>query len=101
MAKSYDIPPNTSEEEKAIGGVLTFAQFFWLLGGVLLGVGTYFVVYLVTRTQIISIPLTLIVACSGLPFAFRKKHEMKYYNYLITKRQFNKKTKKLINRRNV
>ena len=33
MARSYPIPPDTSEKEKAIGGVLTFAQFGWLVGG--------------------------------------------------------------------
>ena len=26
MSRNYDVPPDTSEKEKAIGGILTFVQ---------------------------------------------------------------------------
>lgn len=99
MARSYDTPPDTNEKEKPIGGILTFTQFFWLLGGAVLGIASYFLIYVFFRTQILAIPFALIITCSGIPFAFKKKHEMTLYTYLMTKRQFDKKTKKLINRR--
>jgi len=99
MAKVYRIPPDTSEQEKAIGGILTFIQFFWLLGGAVLGVMTYLLMYLIFRSHFIGIFFALIVASSGLPFAFYKKKEMTLFEYLKKKSKFKKKSKKLVNRR--
>ena len=99
MARAREIPPNTAEEEKAIGGVLTFVQFFWLLGGAVLGLLTYLLFYLITKIHIIAIPIGVIVGCVGLPFAFYKKKEMTFFQYLKRKNKFKKKSKKLINRR--
>ncbi|WP_368262755.1 PrgI family mobile element protein [Clostridium disporicum] len=99
MAKLYRIPPDTSEEEKAIGGILTFTQFFWLLGGGVLGVFSYLLMYLLVRSHFIGIFFAVIVASSGLPFAFYKKKEMTFFEYLKKKSKFKKKSKKLINRR--
>ena len=99
MAKIYDIPPNTSEEEKAIGGVLTFVQFFWLLGGAVLAVVTYLVLYLIFNDNIIPIPFAGIVGLTGVPFAFYKKKEMTLFEYIQRKATFKKKSKQLINRR--
>ena len=100
MGRNYEIPPSTSEEEKAIGGVLTFVQFFWLLGGAVLGVFGYMLIYLVVRIQILAIIPSIAIALSGVPFAFIKRHDMPLFTYLITKIKFDKKNKKLINRRN-
>lgn len=99
MAKVYRIPPDTSEQEKAIGGILTFIQFFWLLGGAVLGIMTYLLMYLMFRSHFVGIFFALIVASSGLPFAFYKKKEMTLFEYLKKKSKFKKKSKKLINRR--
>lgn len=100
MGRNYEIPPDTNEEEKAIGGVLTFVQFFWLLGGAVLGVFAYMLIYLVVRIQVLAIIPAVAVALSGVPFAFIRKHDMPLCTYLMTKRKFDKKNKKLINRRN-
>lgn len=100
MSMNYDIPPNTNEEEKAIGGVLTFIQFFWLLGGAVLGILIYICIFAIIKIQVISLLFGIIVALSGIPFAFVKKHQMPLFKYLVTKRKFDKKSKKLINRRN-
>ena len=97
----YDIPPNTNEEEKAIGGVLTFVQFFWLLGGAVLGILIYIGIYALIRVQVIAIPMGVISALSGIPFAFIKKHEMPLFKYITTKKKFEKKSKKLINKRSI
>lgn len=101
MRMDYDIPPNTNEEEKAIGGVLTFIQFFWLLGGAVFGIAIYMIIFSITRIQTISILLAIPSALSGLPFAFVKKHEMSLFTYFKRKKKFDKKTKQLINRRNL
>lgn len=99
MAKVYNIPPSTSEEEKPIGGVLTFIQFFWLLGGAVLAVLLYTITYLITNITFISAFLAIIALFSGIPFAFYKKKEMTLFTYLRRKGKFKKKIKKLINRR--
>lgn len=99
MARRYEIPSDTNEKEKAIGGVLTFVQFFWLLGGAIIGFFTYLFFMLITRNQIVSLFPGIIIALSGVPFAFIKKYKMPLGTYLITKRKFNKKTKQLIKRR--
>lgn len=99
MARRYEIPPNDNESEKPIGGVLTFVQFFWLLGGAVLGVLSYLGLFALTNLQIISIIPALAVCLSGVPFAFFKKYNMSLATYLITKKKFKKKSKQLINRR--
>lgn len=99
MARTYDVPPDTSEKEKAIGGILTFGQFGWLIGGVVLGLLVYLVVYTITQTAIIGGFFAVPVALTGVPFAFYKKYEMSLLKYLITKKKFESKTKELINKR--
>lgn len=106
MAREYFVPPNTNESEKAVGGVLTFSQFFWLLGGCVLGILVYLVVVLIVRIQLIGIIFGVPVALIGIPFAFGeyfpalKKYKMTFFTYLLRKRKFKKKTKIMINRRN-
>lgn len=99
MARRYEIPPNDKEAEKPIGGVLTFVQFFWLLGGAIIGLFSYLGLFAITRIQIISIIPALAMCLTGIPFAFYKKYNMPLATYLITKKKFEKKSKKLINRR--
>ena len=45
MAKTYEMPPDTSEKEKAIGGILTFVQFGWLVGGLVIGLLIFLLLY--------------------------------------------------------
>ena len=99
MARRYEIPPNDKEKEKSIGGVLTFVQFFWLLGGAIIAVFVYLSLFALTRVQIVAIIPAIACCLIGLPFAFFKKYNMPLATYLITKRKFDKKSKKLINRR--
>lgn len=99
MARIYDIPPNTKEEEKAIGGVITFIQFFWLLGSIVLGLCVYLLFYIFIKMPVVCAIPAIIVAMVGIPFAFVKKKEMTLFTYLKRKIKFKKKNKKLINRR--
>lgn len=96
--KAYNVPPDMNEKEKVIGGILTLNQFFWLIGGVGLGSVIFFVLF----KLIGSIPaaiIALLFACSGIPFALYKKKELTLFRYILLKRKFKKKQKKLPNKR--
>lgn len=101
MGRIYNVPADVREKEKIIGGILTMAQGMWLMGGFVLGLGAFAGVYVLTR----AVPLALIVglpnACLGMPFAFIKKNGVPLPTYLFRKYKFNKKSHKLINRREV
>lgn len=42
MARLYKVSADVSEKEKAIGGLITFAQGGWLALGLLLGTGFFY-----------------------------------------------------------
>lgn len=99
MARIYQVPPNTAEKEKAIGGILTFAQFGWLVMGLIIALIIFVIVMSLTGSKLIGI-----IACApflliGVPFAFYKKYEMSLYKYLMLKKTFDGKTKQLINKK--
>lgn len=96
--RNYEVPPDTSEKEKAIGGILTFGQFGWLLGGVVIALIVFTLLYLPTKSEVISIVFAFPFALLGVPFAFYKKYEMPLLKYLITKKKFNVKIKNLVNK---
>lgn len=97
--RSYTVPPDMKEKEKIIGGVININQFFWLLGGFVLGAVLFIVSFLITKSAIFSIILALIGAIASTPFAFYKKLDLPLYTYLKRKREFKNKTHKLINQR--
>lgn len=99
MARSYPIPPDTSEKEKAIGGILTFAQFGWLVGGFVIALLVFLLIKLLTNSTTISVICASPFVLLGTPFAFYTKYEMSYFQYLIKNKKFKKKTKKLINKK--
>lgn len=97
IMRSYIVPPNTNEKEKVIGGVLNINQFFWVLAGLLIGG----LVIILTHKILgqFSIVLGLVFASSGLPFVLYKKNDLTLFQYITLKRKFDKKVKKLPNRR--
>lgn len=100
MAQCYDIPPDTSEKEKAIGGILTFAQFGWLMGGFVIAILVFLGLNSIlgkTPAIICAIPFLF----TGAPFAFYTKYEMSLLKYIIEKNKFKKKNKRLINKKNI
>lgn len=99
MARSYQIPPDTSEKEKAIGGILTFAQFGWLLGGFVIALIVFLIVKLLTNVTFLCVICAFPFLLLGVPFAFYTKYEMSYFQYLLLNKQFKKKTKQLINKK--
>ena len=95
----YPVPPDTKEKEKVIGGLLTWTQFFWLLGGAVLGIMLFIIAYVTLSSKIVSILLLLIGFGSSLPFVFFKKHDLTLSKYLYYKHILKKQTGTLINRR--
>ena len=95
----YQVPPDTKDKEKVIGGLLNWIQFFWLLAGVVLAMLLAFIGYYFTKTIVISAILAVIGIGSSIPFALVKKLDMPLFTYLLRKRQLSKKSVQLINKR--
>lgn len=101
MSAIYNVPADTREKEKIIGGLLTIGQFAWIVCGFLLGLASLAGMYILTKSAYIAAPIGMMFACSGLPFAFAKKNGVPLPVYLVRKARFKKKTHKLINKRDL
>ncbi|WP_442638136.1 PrgI family protein [Rossellomorea marisflavi] len=97
--RMYQVPPDTREKEKVIGGLFDWNQFFWFLAGAGIGIGLFFIVITVTGLPILAGILGLIGISTTLPFVFVKKKDLTLYQYLTFKRKLKKQTGHLINRR--
>jgi hypothetical protein len=95
----YQVPPDTKEKEKVIGGMLNWTQFFWLLAGFVFALMLVFLTYLVTKSIILCAVIFLIGFGFSVPFALVRKLDMPLFTYLSRKRSMQKKTKNLINKR--
>lgn len=95
----YQVPPDTKEKEKVIGGLLNWVQFFWLLAGFVLALILAFIAYTLFESVIISIVMALIGFGTSVPFALVKRMDMPLFTYLRRKHLLKKKTKNLINMR--
>ena len=95
----YTVPPSTAEKEKAIGGILTFSQFGWLIMGVIICLIIFAIVFLCTQSKMFGIICGGPFLLTGVPFAFFKKYEMTLYKYLTLNKVFKNKTKRLINKK--
>lgn len=93
--RSYTVPPDINEKEKIIGGILNINQFFWLLGGFILGA----VMFIITFPLLGKFSLVIggIFALTGVPFVIIKPKGLTLYEYLKRKQKFKKKTKHLPN----
>lgn len=98
MSRMYRVPPDTRVKEKVIGGVLTLAQAGWIAMGLVLGLLVFVLTFYVLGGALALI-LAFFFSLTGLPFAFYKKEQLTLYQYLKYKRQFEKKTKYLPNKR--
>lgn len=97
MASFYKVSADTSEKEKAVGGILTFGQAGWLVLGILICAIIFislanFIPPLVAL--IIAIPPGTIFGCL---FAFYKKEQLPLSTYLIFQHNFKKKSQYMIN----
>ena len=95
----YQVPPDTKEKEKVIGGLFDWGQFFWFLTGAGIGIMVFTVVLSVTGVPILAGILGLIGILTTFPFVFVKKKELTLFKYLYYKRKLKKQNGRLINRR--
>lgn len=93
--RNYVVPPDINEKEKVIGGVLNINQFFWLLGGFVLG-AVVFVVFFPVFGKF-SLALGGLFSLTGVPFVVIKPKDLTLFEYLKRKQKFKKKNKKLPN----
>lgn len=97
MARLYRISADTSEKEKAVGGVLTFGQAGWLVLGLII-----FAAVFVGLSRVIPAVLAFIIGLVpglgiALPFAFFKKGELTLVQYLGWRMKFERKNRNMIN----
>lgn len=88
-----------NEKEKVIGGILNINQFFWVLGGLVLGATVFGLFFTVTGMGGFSLFVGGVFCLSGTPFALYKKNGLTLFEYIVRKRKFKKKVKKLPNQR--
>jgi len=97
MARLYKVSADTSEKEKAVGGILTFGQAGWLVLGFVICAGLFLLL-----ANVIPPVLALILALPpgiafGCMFAFYKKEGLPLSTYIMYSRSFKKKNKLLVN----
>lgn len=95
--RSYTVPPNMNEKEKVIGGILNLNQFFWILGGLVLGAIVF--VLLFPLLNKFALAPAGIFSLTGIPFAIVKVKELTLFEYLKRNKAFKKKNKYLPNTR--
>lgn len=95
MANIYNMPPDTREREKIIGGIFDLRQFFWIalgIGGFALLCVIFFKI-LGIFVFILGLPLPIM----GFVFALKMVDDMPLPTYLKYKRLYKKKIKYYIN----
>lgn len=97
MARLYKVSADTSEKEKAVGGILTFNQAGWLVLGLLIFGAIFLLV-----AQVLPPVLGLIIGAPpgigfGCLFAFYRKEDIPFFTYLTYQRSFKKKSKQMVN----
>lgn len=91
------MPPDISEKEKVIGGLLTLGQGLWIALGIGLYLGSGALLHFIFGyfSFVISIPWII----AGAVFALKRKYEMDLFTYLKYKYKYKKKNKFLPNKR--
>lgn len=91
MSGVYKVSGDRSEVEKAVGGILTFAQAGWFAAGFFLD-GLLFLLLAWWMPPVLSIFCALPpgMVLGGI-FAFYKKEDLTLFRYLCYKRRFQKK----------
>lgn len=95
--RGYSVPPDINEKEKIIGGVLNLQQFFWILGGLIIGALVFVALFPIFHK--FSLVFGIVFSFSGVPFVVIKKEGLTLFEYWKRKKAFDKKTKYLPNKR--
>ena len=100
--REYHLPPDVNkEEEKAVGGVLTFKQTAWIALGIILIMGFSILIGSLTNNVPVAIVLSVFFGIWTIPMAFKKKFDQSLLSYFRMKVKHLKKTHRLINQREV
>lgn len=97
MARMYKVSADTSEKEKIIGGLLTIYQGGWIVLGIFISGGIFFLANVLLPPILalfIAVPPGTVFA---VVFAFYKKEQLSFATYLLYQYAFHRKTKKLVN----
>lgn len=95
MAQSFNMPPDTNEEEKIIGGYINLHQTIWLVGGA--GIGAVFTIIFFRIVGAVALICLVPPIAVGAIFAFTMKEDMTLFKYLRYKRRFKKSSHYYIN----
>ncbi len=91
----YNMPPDTREREKIVGGVMDITQLAWLAAGF----GLYVIHALIMFRFVnwICLVVGIVFLVWGCIFAFKKKDDMPYPRYLRYKFLFKTRTRHFVN----
>lgn len=95
----YQVPPDTKEKEKVIGGLFDWGQFFWFLAGAGIGIIIFFVEMTITNVPLLAGIFGLMGVATTLPFVFVKKRGMTLFSYLYYRNKLKRENAFLPNRR--
>lgn len=91
----YDMPPDTREREKIVGGIFDLYQLAWIFAGAVL-----YVIHAVLMFRFVSylcLVVGLVFIVWGFFFAIKKKDDLPYPTYLRLKIKHKRKTRYFVN----
>lgn len=96
----WKVPPDTSQKEKIVGGVLTAVQLMWMiLGlGIAAGLGLFFANIMGIPGLVFGIIIGVGVGCF---FCFYKKQGIPIFTYIRLNIKHNRKVKHLIHKQSI
>ena len=94
--KQYEMPTDTSQKEKSIGGILTFEQGACLGGGAVAGFAILLIIGKITGLIVLGFIFMIPFLIIGAILAFKRKMDMPIYKYWLLKRKFESKPHKLV-----
>lgn len=94
----YSVPPDISEKEKIVGGILTAAQLICILIGVGCAAVFSFLFFQIIGTAAIILGVIIFIPIGGI-FALLKIKGLPLYEYLRLKKYHKTVTKKMPNYR--
>lgn len=96
----WKVPPDTSQKEKIVGGVLTAAQLLWMILG--LGLAAILSISLGPAIGLPGIIFGLVVGLgTGCIFCFYKKNGLPLFTWLRLKKKFKTQIKELPHRQTI
>jgi len=95
MSVVYNMPPDTREKEKIVGGILDLRQFAWIAAGFILYVIHAFLLF--KYINFVCLITGLVFLVWGLIFGLKKKDNMPYPTYLRYKFRFKRRPRYFVN----